>query len=72
VACRWFSLDNPVFSTNKTDRHNITEILLKVASNTITITLISIHEIDDMKLPFTPDYPEKTTDMPQVTDKFIT
>jgi hypothetical protein len=26
----------PVFSTNKTDRHNITELLLKVALNTIT------------------------------------
>jgi len=27
----------PVSSTNKTDRHDITEILLKVALNTITI-----------------------------------
>jgi hypothetical protein len=26
----------PVSSTNKTDRHDITEILLKVALNTIT------------------------------------
>jgi len=26
-----------VFSTNKTDRHNITEILLKVALNTIIL-----------------------------------
>jgi len=26
------------FSTNKTDRHDITEILLKVALNTITLT----------------------------------
>jgi len=32
----WFSL---VSSTNKTDRHNITEILLKVALNTTTLTL---------------------------------
>jgi hypothetical protein len=30
---RWFS---PVSSTNKTDRHDITEILLKVVLNTIT------------------------------------
>jgi hypothetical protein len=30
---QWFS---PVSSTNKTDRHFITEILLKVALNTIT------------------------------------
>ena len=28
----------PVSSTNKTDRHNITEILLKLALNTITLT----------------------------------
>jgi hypothetical protein len=32
-AGRWFSL---VSSTNKTDRHDITEILLKVALNIIT------------------------------------
>ena len=31
----WFS---PVSSTNKTDLHDITEILLKVALNTITLT----------------------------------
>jgi hypothetical protein len=31
----WFSPGNPVFSTNKTDRHDIAEILLKVALNTI-------------------------------------
>ena len=32
---RWFSPGTPVSSTNKTDRHDITEILLKVAFNTI-------------------------------------
>jgi hypothetical protein len=32
---RWLSLGSPVFSTNKTDRHDITEILLKVTLNTI-------------------------------------
>ena len=31
----WFSLGTLVSSTNKTDHHGITEILLKVASNTI-------------------------------------
>jgi hypothetical protein len=31
---QWFSLCPPVSSTNKTDRHNITEIVLKVALNT--------------------------------------
>jgi hypothetical protein len=40
AAGRWFSPGTPVSSTNKTDRHNITEILLKVVLNTITLTLI--------------------------------
>ena len=34
----YFSLDPPVSSTNKTDRHDITEILLKVALSTIKQT----------------------------------
>ena len=38
-AGRWFSPSTPVSSTNKTDRQNITEILLKVALNTITLAL---------------------------------
>ena len=32
----WFSLGTPVCSINKTDRHDITELLLKVVLNTIT------------------------------------
>jgi thioester reductase-like protein len=35
VGC-WFSPGTLVSSTNKTDLHDITEILLKVALNTIT------------------------------------
>jgi hypothetical protein len=35
---RWFSQGPPVSSTNKTDHHNITEILLKVALSTIKQT----------------------------------
>jgi hypothetical protein len=31
----WLSLGTLVFSTNKTDRHDITEIFFKVALNTI-------------------------------------
>jgi hypothetical protein len=31
---RWFSLDTPASSTTKTGRHDIAEILLKVALNT--------------------------------------
>jgi hypothetical protein len=35
---RWFSPGTPVSSINKTDRHDITEILLKVALNTTNQT----------------------------------
>jgi len=38
VTGLWFSLGTLVSSTNKTDRHDITEILLKVALNTINQT----------------------------------
>ena len=37
---RWVSKGKLVSSINKTDRHDITEILLKVALNTITLNLI--------------------------------
>jgi len=36
---RWFSSGTPVSSTNKTDCHDIIEILLKVALSTLTLTL---------------------------------
>jgi hypothetical protein len=36
AAGQWFSPGTPVSSTNKTDRHDITEILLKVALKPIT------------------------------------
>jgi hypothetical protein len=49
----------PVPSTNKTDRHDITEILLKVALNTIKQTNfpLSPHIFlpDDFKYPFNID-----------------
>jgi hypothetical protein len=38
VAGRWFSAVPPVSCTNKTDPHDMTEILLKVALNTIKPT----------------------------------
>ena len=39
VAGQWFSLGTLVSSTNKIDRHDIAEILLKVALNITTVTL---------------------------------
>ena len=38
TAGRWFSPGTPVSSTNKTDSHDIAEILLKVVLNTINQT----------------------------------
>jgi hypothetical protein len=38
-VCQWLSSGTPISSTNKTDSHNIIEILLKVAFNTINQTL---------------------------------
>ena len=39
-VCQWFSLGTRVSSTNKTDRHDITEIFLKVALCTINQTTV--------------------------------
>jgi hypothetical protein len=40
---RWFSLGTPASSTTKTGRHDIAEILLKVALNTKNQKKISGH-----------------------------
>jgi hypothetical protein len=48
---QWFSPGPPVPSTNKTDCHDITEILLKVALNTIKQTnKPKMHVIDLLTL----------------------
>ena len=52
ATSRWFSPGTPVSSTSKTDRHDITEILLKVAINTVThnpLMLFWIHTAKCMK-----------------------
>jgi hypothetical protein len=46
---RWFSPGTPASSTTKTGRHDIAEILLKVASNTkvqIQIQIIYLDFVD--------------------------
>jgi hypothetical protein len=41
---RWFSWGTPISTINKTDFHDITELLLKVALNTITLKpMLGIH-----------------------------
>jgi hypothetical protein len=41
----WFSTGTPVSFNDKIDHHDIAEILLKVALNTITLTLTLIIQI---------------------------
>jgi len=55
----WFSPGSWISPTNKTDRHNIAEILLKVALNTIK------KNYSWRKL----SYSEKIINLPQVADK---
>ena len=44
IATRvWFSSDTPVSSTNKTDRHNVNKILLKVSLNIKTPILLELN-----------------------------
>jgi hypothetical protein len=69
---RWFSPRSPVSPTNKTDLHDITEILLKVALNTtkqtsktfiylyFIIFLIRLHARDEKWNEFSPKLMEGT------------
>jgi hypothetical protein len=43
VTGEWFSPGTLVSSTNKTDRHDTAEIMLKVALNTINPSIFVIH-----------------------------
>ena len=45
AADRWFSPGTPVSSTNKTDRHDKTEILLKVALNILTLSILLLSSL---------------------------
>ena len=51
---RWFSPGTPVFSTNKTDRHDMTEILLKVVLSTIKPTNQSLTFVTMVNFPHNP------------------
>jgi hypothetical protein len=50
VTGEWFYPGTPVSSTNKTDRHDVTEILLKVALNPINQTNHNPHRTNSVEL----------------------
>ena len=58
ATCQWFSSGTPVYSTNKTDCHDITEILLKVALNTINPTFLLNWLLDKCSQSFWRKYVE--------------
>ena len=55
-VCQWLAAGpglsprTPVSSTNKIDHHNVTEILLKVALNSITLSSLAQNLPSDLKL----------------------
>ena len=63
MAGQWYSPGTPVSSTNKTNCHDITEILLKVALNTITPVLIFISDDEEQEHEFIKVMTELLTDL---------
>ena len=52
-VCQWLAAGTTVSSTNKTDHHDITKILLKVVLNTIKLNLTQLsNSYLEFKLPF--------------------
>ena len=43
---RWFSPGIPISSTNKTDHHDLTEIVLKVVLTIVTLTMMMVVVVD--------------------------
>jgi len=53
-VCQWLATGwwfSPVFTTNKTDGHDKTDILLKVALNTITLTPLTLIRLAPELIP---------------------
>jgi len=73
-VCQWltigrcFSPGTPVSSTNKTDHQDITEILLKVALNTITLIPTHVCLVSEISVITTP-YFGLCQNIPRVTDQ---
>jgi predicted membrane protein len=65
---RWFSPGTLASSTIKTGRHDIAEILLKVALKHLS-TIFQLYHGGQFYWQKKSEYLEKTTDLSQVTDK---
>jgi hypothetical protein len=59
VTVQWFSLGTPIISTNKTDHHDIAEILLKVALSTIILSPLIVFNIENRIHPIYMEYKQQ-------------
>ena len=50
VTCQWFSPGTLVSATNKTDRHYITEICLKLAFNAINLSQPDVDDFESVRM----------------------
>ena len=71
AAGRWFLPGNKVSTTNKTDRHNIAEILLKVVLNTIHQTRILLYIEEILSLNALNILPKIRTDFPSKSGPWV-
>jgi uncharacterized membrane protein len=71
VVGLWFSLGTPDSFNNKTDRHDITEILLKVALSTITLAFTTVLFIKRDNAIDKPNFWKDFSIMKQIFDLFI-
>ena len=59
MTVQWFSLGTPIISTNKTDHHDIAEILLKVALSTIILSPLIVFNIENRIHPIYMEYKQQ-------------
>ena len=59
MTVQWFSLVTPIISTNKTDHHDIAEILLKVALSTIILPPLIVFNIENRIHPIYMEYKQQ-------------
>ena len=59
MTVQGFSLGTPIISTNKTDHHDIAEILLKVALSTVILSPLIVFDIENRIHPIYMEYKQQ-------------